>query len=183
MIFARYFNKFVQNLLGGNTDMIISDLRGYGGCYVEAKNTISRRTLWHFKPMFGSSHSASSAYQETRWVITFSLNLASISWILEPSPQGLISSTRRTIWFSHSHIFFWLTFPQFEGCACVQFSSYSHISTHWTIFLRKSWLFICRGNALECAQVNKFLLYRVAFISVFYTPIKNKCRFVKNSHL
>ena len=27
------------------------------------ENIISRRTLWHFNSMFGSSHSASSAYQ------------------------------------------------------------------------------------------------------------------------
>ena len=33
--------------------------------------------------MFSSSHSASSAYQEMRSVITFSLHSASISWILE----------------------------------------------------------------------------------------------------
>ena len=26
-----YFNEFVQNSLGGNMDMIIFDLRGYGG--------------------------------------------------------------------------------------------------------------------------------------------------------
>ena len=27
-----YFNEFVQSSLGGNMDMMIFDLRGYGGC-------------------------------------------------------------------------------------------------------------------------------------------------------
>ena len=53
---------------------------------IMAKNIIYQRTLWHFNSMFGSSLSARSAYQR------FSLHSASISRILEPSTQGLISS-------------------------------------------------------------------------------------------
>ena len=55
---------------------------------LEAKNIISRRTLWHFNSMFGSSHSASSAYQRFTKKLDQLWLSASISRILDPSPQG-----------------------------------------------------------------------------------------------
>ena len=60
-------------------------------------------------------------------------------------------------------IFFWSTFPQFEGPGVLVFSLVRIlIIVHAEHFLTKSWLFIGRGNALECAQENKFSPYRVA---------------------
>ena len=57
-----YFNEFVANALHDNMGMITFwPLRLWR--LLEAKNIISRRTLWHFNSMFGSSLSASSAYQ------------------------------------------------------------------------------------------------------------------------
>ena len=62
---------------------------------LEAKNIISWCTLWHFNSRFGSSHSDSSAYQRfnQKWdQLWLSVHSAYISRILEPRPQGLISS-------------------------------------------------------------------------------------------
>ena len=50
------FNEFVANILRHFWPPRLWRL-------LEAKNIISRRTLWHFNSTFGSSHSASSAYQ------------------------------------------------------------------------------------------------------------------------
>ena len=56
------FYEFVANVLCDHMGMIIFDLRGCGGCY-SPKNIISQRAPWHFNSIFGSSYSASSAYQ------------------------------------------------------------------------------------------------------------------------
>ena len=59
----------------------------------EAKNIIFRRTLCvnvRFIPQ--RQFCLPKIQWEMRSVMTFSLHSASISWILEPSPQGLISS-------------------------------------------------------------------------------------------
>ena len=87
-----YFNEFVANILRDKMGMIIFDLRGCGGCQKPKTSYIGA----HLGSMFGSSHSTSSAYQrfhqEMRSVMTLSLHSVSISRILEPSLQGLISS-------------------------------------------------------------------------------------------
>ena len=60
---------------------------------IVVKNIIYRRTLWHFNSTFGSSLSASSAYQRFTKKCDQLWLAASMPRILEPSPQGLISST------------------------------------------------------------------------------------------
>ena len=65
MLLQIYVNEFVQNSLGCNMGMFIFDLRGYG-----QKHLISVHTI------FGSSHSAISAYQEISSIITFSLHIS-----------------------------------------------------------------------------------------------------------
>ena len=71
------------------------------------KHHISTHTL-----AFGSSLSASSAYQRftKKFYMTLSLHSASISWILEPSPQGLISSE---LYFSQLFDYFLRTLTYF----------------------------------------------------------------------
>ena len=56
----------------------------------------SKRTLWHFNSWFipQRQFSLQKIHQEMRSVMTLSIHSASISRILEPSPQGLISSLR-----------------------------------------------------------------------------------------
>ena len=61
---------------------------------IKAKNIISQHTLWHFNSTFGSSLSASSAYQRFNKKWDQLWLSASISRILEPSLQGLISSAK-----------------------------------------------------------------------------------------
>ena len=68
-------NEYVQNSLCCNMGMIILDLYGNMEA-VRGQKRYSECTLWHLKPTFGSSHSASSAYQEMRSVITFSLHIS-----------------------------------------------------------------------------------------------------------
>ena len=53
------FNEFVANVLCDNMGMIILRLWRL----LEAKNIISRCTLWNFNSTFSSSLSASYAYQ------------------------------------------------------------------------------------------------------------------------
>ena len=86
-----YFYEIVANVLRDNMGMIIFDLRGCEGCAVRDKNIISRHTLWHFNSKFNSCLSPSSAYprftKKFLSVMTLDLHSASMSWILEPSPQ------------------------------------------------------------------------------------------------
>ena len=74
-----YFNELVANVLHDNMDNHFWLLRLWR--LIEAKNIISRCTLWHFNSTFGSSLNASSAYQrftyqEMRSVMSFSLHIA-----------------------------------------------------------------------------------------------------------
>ena len=65
---------------------------------LEAKNTISQRTLWYnvwFIPP--RQFCLPKIHQEMRSDLNFSLHSASISRILKPSPQGLISSVLYTL--------------------------------------------------------------------------------------
>ena len=52
-----YFNEFVANALSDNMSMIIFELRGCGGCQRPKTSYLGAHS------MFGSSHTASSAYQ------------------------------------------------------------------------------------------------------------------------
>ena len=80
-----YVNEFVANVLPDYMGMIIFDHRGCGGW--EAKNIVSRWTLWHFNSTLGLS--APKRFTKKFYQLWLS---ASISRILEPSPEGLISS-------------------------------------------------------------------------------------------
>ena len=86
-------NEFVQNSLFCSMGMVIFDFRGMENVrgqkhYLGAPFDTFTQRLAHPPVPF----CIPKIHQEMRSVITFSLHSASISQILEPSPQGLISS-------------------------------------------------------------------------------------------
>ena len=98
-----YFIEYIANVLRDDMGMIIIDLWGCGDCY--------RPKIWYVGAQFDTLtehfvHTVQFCLPKIHQEISydsqppFSLLSASIFWILEPSPQGLISSV--FIWYLRS---------------------------------------------------------------------------------